>query len=115
MQKRNRIAEKLMLLSAPLLSAPAIVSANWTRPSNTSGSPSDLTAIIGNIINWILGFISLVAVLLLIFGGIQYVTAAGNQDQVKRAKDTIKNAIIGLIVAGVAYAIVNLIIDQLHT
>lgn len=65
---------------------------------------------INNIINVILGVLGIVAVVVIILGGVQYTTSAGDPGKVKKAKDTILYGIIGLIVALLAFAIVNFVL-----
>ena len=76
---------------------------------SSSSSVSDIAATIANIMLFILGA---VAVIMIIVGGIRYATSNGDQSAVKGAKDTILYAVVGLIVALVAYAIVNFVINQ---
>lgn len=64
------------------------------------------------IINVIIGIIAFLAVVMIVFGGIQYTTSAGAADKVKSAKDTIMYGIVGLIVALLAYAIVNFVLSN---
>ena len=52
------------------------------------------------------------AVAFIIFGGFQYTTSAGDPGKVKKAKDTILYGIIGLVVAMLAYAIVNFVLSN---
>ena len=66
--------------------------------------------IIVRIVNGILGVIGLVAVVMVILGGIQYMTSAGDPGKVKKGKDTILYGLIGLVIVGLAYAIVNFVI-----
>jgi len=47
------------------------------------------------------------AVLFLIIGGIRYIVAAGNEEQIKAAKNTIIYAIVGLILIVISIVIVN--------
>ena len=63
--------------------------------------------VITDIINIMLFIVGILAVIMLIFGGIRYVTSTGDQTRVTGAKNTIMYAIIGLVVAILAYAIVN--------
>jgi amino acid transporter len=72
-----------------------------------------LDTFIANIINILLFVIGAVAVIMIIIGGIRYVTSNGDQAQVKGAKDTILYSIIGLVVAILAYAIVNFVVLKL--
>ena len=64
------------------------------------------------IINVVIGVIGFVAVAFIIFGGFQYTTSAGDPGKVKKAKDTILYGIIGLVVAMLAYAIVNFVLSN---
>lgn len=62
---------------------------------------------ITNVILFVLGAI---AVIMIIIGGIRYVTSGGDSGSVTAAKNTILYAVIGLIVAILAYAIVNFVV-----
>jgi hypothetical protein len=64
----------------------------------------------GIIVNLILSFVGVVFMVLLIFGGILWMTAGGNEQRVDKAKSTITRAIIGLAVVLLAYAISILIV-----
>lgn len=72
-----------------------------------------LTTLIRNIINILLFLAGIAAVIMIIIGGIRYVTSSGDQSQVTAAKNTILYAVIGLVVAALAFAIVNFITDRL--
>ena len=73
---------------------------------------NDLMPQANAIINVVIGVIGFVAVAFIIFGGIQYTTSAGDPGKVKKAKDTILYGIIGLVVAMLAYAIVNFVLSS---
>lgn len=77
-----------------------------------SSNTNDLMKQVNNIINVVIGVIGFVAVAFIIFGGIQYTTSAGDPGKVKKAKDTILYGIIGLVVAMLAYAIVNFVLSS---
>jgi hypothetical protein len=74
---------------------------------------NDLMATINTIINVIIGVIGFVAVVVIILGGVQYTTSAGDPGKVKKAKDTILYGIIGLVVALLAFAIVNFVLSSI--
>jgi multisubunit Na+/H+ antiporter MnhB subunit len=59
--------------------------------------------------------IGAIAVIMLIIGGIRYVVSAGDQNAVTSAKNTILYAIIGIVVAFLAYAAVNFVSGQLQS
>jgi hypothetical protein len=83
-------------------------------PTSLFGDGSD-QGIFKTIVNIMLFLVGAVAVIMLIFGGIRYVTSGGAQDQVTAAKNTIMYAIIGIVVAILAFAVVNFVIGGLKT
>lgn len=62
--------------------------------------------------NVLLFIIGAIAVIMLVIGGIRYTTSNGQSDQVTAAKNTILYAVVGIIVAILAYAVVNFVIDS---
>ncbi len=80
------------------------------------GCPTDLfgdTGIFKQITNTILYIIGIIAVIVLIIGGIKYVVSGGDSKKVTDAKNTVLYAIIGLVIAFLAFAIVNFVISAL--
>lgn len=84
---------------------------NAGRYINNQGSDLD-QSIIG-IINAIIGVLGLVAVIVIIIGGINYMTSSGEAAKVKKAKDTILYGCIGLVICILAFAIVNFVISNI--
>ena len=76
---------------------------------------SDLMETVQTIITVVLGVLGIVAVVVIILGGVQYVTSSGDPGKVKKAKDTIMYGIIGLLVALLAYAIVNFVLSSVSS
>ena len=64
------------------------------------------STVIIDVIGWGLGIAGAVAVLYLIVGGFLYITAGGDEGKIDKAKNTIKNAIIGIVVILLALVIV---------
>ena len=64
-----------------------------------------------NVLNWIFGIIGIVAVVMIIIGGFNMMTSSGDPGKVKKGKDTILYGIIGLVIALLAFAIVNFVIN----
>ena len=73
----------------------------------------DINGIVIGVINAILGVIGLIAVVMIILGGISYMTSSGDSAKVKKGKDTILYGIIGLVIVGLAFAIVNFVIGNI--
>jgi hypothetical protein len=60
---------------------------------------------IGDIIAIILGFVGVIFLILMIFGGLMWMTAGGNEERLGKAKKLITSAVIGMIIVFSAYAI----------
>lgn len=81
-----------------------------------NGQSSDLFgngSIFQSITNILLFLIGAISVIMLIIGGIRYVISGGDQNQVTSAKNTILYAIVGIVVAFLAYAAVNFVTQAL--
>lgn len=94
-----------------LFSSTHTASADFVMPAQPVGTPGDFGQSIVNLTNWVLGFATMIAVLALIWGGMNYLTSAGDEEKAKSGKQTIKYALLGLIVAGIAYALVNVVVS----
>ncbi len=100
--------------SAPTTPADAIqCGANTAAGVPSDASPSkSLDTTITNAINLLSLAVGVVAVIMVIIGGLRYTTSGGNQEKVKGAKNTIIYAAIGLIVVALAQIIVRFVINQ---
>jgi hypothetical protein len=110
MNKKNILA----LITLSLISANRVMAdttGGWGLPDNTYNLPDkDFGALVITIINWMLGFIVLLAILVIIWGSTVYIASSGDQERVGQAKKTIKYALMGLIMSGLAWAVVNLVV-----
>ena len=80
-------------------------------PDEGNGATLDVT--VKNIINGVLYVVGILAVVMVIIGGVKYTTSGGDSAAVTSAKNTILYGIIGLVIAILAYAIVNFVIGKL--
>jgi hypothetical protein len=122
------------LLAAPVLALGALVVAPVNSPVSAACDPNDQTlaggaacsqptgtsgelfgedSIFTKIVNILLFIIGAVAVIMLIIGGIRYTLSGGKDAEVQAAKNTILYAIIGIVVAFLAYAVVNWVLTSL--
>lgn len=67
----------------------------------------------GQIIRAALGFLGIIAVVIILIGGFKWMTASGNEDKVEEARKLIIAGIIGLAIILSAYAIASFVIDEL--
>jgi len=104
----KKIIGKTTLAALSLLPTFALA---YTAPSVTIKDPesTDIKVILNDVIGWILLLVGGIAVLFLVWGGIQYVVSAGNKDKAETAKKTITYAVVGLIIIVLAEVIVNLV------
>ena len=75
-----------------------------------AGASSSLTTIIARIISSVLGLVGAIFFLLMLYAGFLWMTARGNEDTIKKAKGTLANAIIGIIIIAAAYGLTSLVI-----
>lgn len=87
---------------------------NMTDETAATGNLSDVG--VGNIvaqgIRLVLGLLAIIFLTLTIISGFRWMTAAGNEDQIKKATATLKAAIIGLIIVLSAYTITFFIFNS---
>ena len=96
--------------------ASAITLREGAEAARCDGCPADLfgdSGVFKQITNTILYIVGIVAVIMLIIGGIKYVVSGGDAKKVTDAKNTVLYAIIGLVIAFLAFAIVNFVIAAL--
>jgi threonine/homoserine/homoserine lactone efflux protein len=73
------------------------------------GAQGVINAIV-NVLNMLLMFVALLAAIYLIYGGVKYITSAGDATKADEAKSTILYALLGLIVIGLSAVLVNFVL-----
>jgi len=129
--KLSQYRTTLMLAAAVLMSfafLPSMASANGVSPLAASSSfglgQNDPAASLGlgttalddavvGLINVMLGFLGLIAVVIILIGGFRWMTAGGNEDKVGQARKTIFAGIIGLAIILFAWGITIFVVQQL--
>ncbi|MCJ1966687.1 pilin [Candidatus Nanosynbacter sp. TM7-087] len=121
---------KLKLILAGLLVVPTVALAvapaasaegNFTLQGGVSSAQgegvdkvaADPESLVKQFVNIFLFAVGALSVIMLIWGGIRYTTSAGDSNKVTAAKNTVLYAIVGLVVAILAYAIVNMVIGKI--
>jgi len=80
---------------------------------NNTLSNSDPRAIIGRIINVALGFLGVIAVAIILFGGFKWMTAGGNEEKTSEARKLLAAGVIGLVIILASWAIATYVINAL--
>jgi len=75
----------------------------------------DPRAVIASIIQVALGFLGIIAVVIILLGGFKWMTAGGNEEKVEESKKLITAGIIGLVIVLAAWGIAKFVIDNLYT
>lgn len=115
--KRGGEEMKKFLVSLLLL-APAAASAqtaeDWGINDFASGGVNlgtrPLRETISGVVNIILGFLGILATLIILMGGFKWMTSQGNSDKVDEAKKMIGAGVIGLVIVLVAYAVARFVL-----
>lgn len=77
------------------------------------GGTTSLSGLLLNIIRAVLFFAAIIALAVIIIGGLMYITSLGDDKKIGRAKTLLISAIIGLIIIGAAGIVVNIVISVL--
>ncbi len=75
----------------------------------------DLKAVVVAIVGILLGFLGIIAVIIILWGGFIYMTASGDSAKTDKAKSMIISGIIGIIIILAAWAIANFVITNIGT
>jgi len=82
-------------------------------PQLSEYGPQDWKPIGKNITNILAGIAQIMLVIMLMYGGVSYITSAGNEEQANKAKGVLTNAIIGIVIVGASWGIITYIISRL--
>ena len=117
----KKIIVLLLLLTflAPLaVLAQSDIVNNLTNAAIQAGlntSQKDLVVLIGQIVKIFLGFLGVIFVLLILYAGFTWMTAAGDDDKVKKARTLIVQATIGVLIVLAAYVISYYVITSIQS
>lgn len=81
--------------------------------SGLKGDTSNLATLVGRLINVALGVLGILLVILMVIGGIIWMTSRGQAEQIQKAKDLLFNAALGLIIVILAYALTTFIVSRM--
>jgi len=75
------------------------------------GSDVTVPKIIGRVVSTLLGLSGVVGMVMFIYGGFMWMTSAGNQEKITKAKNIVIWSVIGLVIVFSAYALVNFVLE----
>lgn len=103
----------VLFFSFPVLAEISNESVSQVELPNPLGEEVTTPQIIANVIKLILGLVGVLALIMFIYGGITWMTSGGNMEAVKKGKNTLVWAVLGLAVVFFAYSLVNFIIRKI--
>ena len=107
------VSAALQINNVNVVRATAMTLSGGVSSSQGDDVPQDLANdVFKDVVNILLFIIGAVSVIMLIYGGIRYTTSGGNTNSVTAAKNTIMYSIIGLVVAILAFAVVQFVVTQ---
>lgn len=83
--------------------------------TDATGGEGSFRTLARTIVNFFLYFLGFIATIMIIYGGVLYVTSAGNDDNVGKAKKILLYAVVGIIIILLSFAIVNTVIGGAGT
>ena len=121
---KSRILPVILAISMlALLAFPFLASAQVQVPGEPTGfaqnffgcgTRTTVTCVISGVIQFLLAIVFIFAVVFLVIGGFRYIVSQGNEEGVEKAKGTITNAIIGIVVVLLAWIILRVVVNVLE-
>ena len=96
-----------------MVSATFAESASELIDNIDTSKQGDLLAFVREALNLVISLSALIAVGILVYSGIQYILAQGDEAKIEKATKGITYAIVGLIICFVAVLIVNFVLERL--
>jgi hypothetical protein len=115
MKSKRKIILKALMVFALMVGAlsifssvPALAATAADKPEMVPGGT--LRSLVLTVVNYFLGFLGLIAVIMVIYGGVTYVVSAGKDEAVGNAKKIIMYALVGLIIILLSFVLVNAVL-----
>ena len=89
------------------------ISGQTSKAAEKAGTGDSIQDGVKNILSGVFVLAGIVAVIMIIIGAVRYTTSQGDPGRVKKGKDTILYGVIGLVIAILAFAIVNFVLTTL--
>ncbi len=98
------------LLIGDVAFAGGLISPDDNFVGDATNNEGDLKAIVKTILNFFLGFLGFVATIMVMYGGLLYVTGGNNDESIAKAKKIIMYAVVGILIILVSFALINTIL-----
>ena len=117
----------LLVISGFLFFSPAVMAGDvdslWGGSDvkmyfkTNSGLPSEVNTdpriVIAELIRDVLGFLGIIAVVIILFAGFRWMTSGGDEDKISKSKQMLVAGVIGLLIVLFSYALASFVIKQI--
>ncbi len=111
--KKNIIILTTLVFALTAVPALATLDVGLNYGTYTGLGTKDLREGVMNVVNVLMGFLGIIAIIIILYGGFVWLTSAGNEEKVGQAKKIITAGIIGLVIIFISYAIATFVITSL--
>ncbi|PIS05027.1 MAG: hypothetical protein COT81_03340, partial [Candidatus Buchananbacteria bacterium CG10_big_fil_rev_8_21_14_0_10_42_9] len=113
-KSRVKIISVFVFTALTLVIAPALAVDTGLNYATALGlGTTDIRQTILTIVQVALAFLGVLAILIVLYGGFVWMTAGGEENKIQRAKDILRNGIIGLVIILTSYAIVTFVFNSI--
>ena len=110
----NKIATSLMLFMPMVAKAQTVDPFGVNDLTGTELGTKSLEDTISGIINIVLGFLGIIATIIILYGGFKWMTSQGSTDKVDEAKKLIGAGVVGLVIVLASYAIARYVLSSAY-
>ena len=113
MKKSLLIVTTVAMFALTVVPALAQLDTGLNYGTFTGLGTNDLREGVMNIVRVLLGFLGIIAIVVMLYGGFVWLTSGGNEEKVGQAKKVISAGILGLVIIFISFAIATFVIEQL--
>ena len=113
MKKTLILLTAVAVFALTVLPALATIDPGLDYPASIGLGTKDLRQSVMEVVTVLLGFLGVLAIVIILWGGFRWLTSAGNEEKVGEAKKIITAGIIGLVIIFLSFAITSFVITQL--
>ena len=103
----------VLAVAMPVFAADPFGLEDTANASGLSGYGNNIPVMIGNILGSVLGLVAVIFFALMLYGGVLWMTARGDDSQTKKATGTITAAIVGIMIILASYAITSFVFNSI--
>ncbi len=114
MKIKDSLVYAVVLAGAYMVATPlGALAINLTSGAPIGGTNTDLAVVLGKVATYLITIAAVIAVLFIIWSGLQYIFAGGESEKATKAKDGLVNGLIGLAIVLGSYLIINVVVATL--